>query len=190
MDENNTQAPGLPSANQQNNEITSETHDYAASVLEAEWVECYQAEMPYLVRYLMHCCNEANIDDAADAAHEAFIELLKNWSDVKHRKAWLRTVAFRKMLRSPVKEERLSSALHRDPAAVAATSAHLELHGEEQQVLAAISRLPLTQRQVFALHYDQFSYSEIAEILGMNVDAVRKNMERAKTKMKELLGLA
>ena len=54
----------------------------------------------------------------------------------------------------------------------------------------AISRLPLTQRQVFALYYDQFSYSEIAKILDMNVDAVQKDMERAKTKMKELLGLA
>jgi hypothetical protein len=40
-----------------------------------EWAACYQAEMPYLIRYLLKCFDNADVHDAADAAHSAFAEL-------------------------------------------------------------------------------------------------------------------
>jgi len=41
---------------------------------------------------------------------------------------------------------------------------------------------------VLALIYDEFSYGEIAQIMGISQAAVRKNAERARRRMSELLG--
>ena len=99
--------------------------------------------------------------------------------------AWLRTVAFRQMLRQPA-EYPLDA--HSEPSGLPASSP-LELREQEQQVLAALRQLPLAQRQVTALVYDQFSYREIAEIIGKSEAAVRKNIERALATMREILGV-
>lgn len=66
-------------------------------------------------------------------------------------------------------------------------SARLELAEETQVVLHGLRQLPLLQRQVLALIYDEFSYAEIAQIMGMSQAAVRKNAERARRRMSELL---
>jgi RNA polymerase sigma factor (sigma-70 family) len=67
------------------------------------------------------------------------------------------------------------------------TSARLELREETQAVLHGLRQLPLVQRQVLALIYDEFSYGEIAQIMGISQAAVRKNAERARRRMSELL---
>jgi RNA polymerase sigma-70 factor (ECF subfamily) len=157
--------------------------DSAASALRAEWEACYRAEMPLLVWYLMKCFGDAGMRDAADAAQSAFAELFTQWDKVRSPRAWLRIVAFRQMLRQPV-EYPLDA--HAEPSALPA-SASAELRDQEQEVLAALRRLPLSQRQVMALAYDQFSYREIAEITGKSEATVRKNIERARTAMREAL---
>lgn len=186
-DDASMSVPDIPSPNQPNDSIRNETYDYAADVSQVEWADCYRSEMSYLVRYLMHTFNEASVSDAADAAHEAFGELLSRWKTVGNRRAWLRTVAFRKMLRRPARAEDPLESLQDDPAGAAA-SAYLDLNEEEQAVRTAIGQLPMKQRQVFALHFDGFSYPEIAEILQITEAAARKNMERARATLKELLG--
>jgi RNA polymerase sigma factor (sigma-70 family) len=109
---------------------------------------------------------------------------------VRSPRAWLRTVAFRQMLLQTASSEYPLDAAPRVPAAVLPASARIELREQEQAVLAALRQLPWKQRQVFALVYDEFSYSEIAEIMDMSESAVRKNMERARKKMKEIWGFA
>ena len=123
--------------------------------------------------------------DAADAAQSAFAELFTKWNTVRNPRAWLRTVAFRQMLRQPA-EYPLDA--HSEPPVLPASS-FLELREQERQVLAALRRLPLAQRQVMALAYDQFSYREIAEIIGKSEATVRKNIERARGAMREILGV-
>jgi RNA polymerase sigma factor (sigma-70 family) len=159
-----------------------------ASGSQLEWAECYRTEMPYLIRYLITCFGGADMRDAADAAHTAFAELFIKWNTVHNPRAWLRKVAFRQMLRQPVKGEYSLDALHKEPAVLSA-SAQLELREDEKLVLDALGQLPPTQRRVFALMYDQFSYREIAEIMNISESAVRQNAGRARRRMKELLGL-
>jgi RNA polymerase sigma factor (sigma-70 family) len=144
--------------------------------------------MPYLMRYLITCFDSADIRDAADAAHTAFAELFVKWNTVRNPRAWLRKVAFRQMLRQPVKGEYSLDTPHKEPAVLSA-SAQLELHEDEKLVLDALGQLPHAQRQVFALVYDEFSYREIAEIMNTTEAAVRQNAVRARRRMKELLGL-
>lgn len=165
--------------------IATGKRDSVASRLQAEWEACYRAEMPQLIRYLMKCFGESDMRDAADAAQSAFAELFTKWNTVCSPRTWLRTVAFRQMLRQPAE---YPLDVHLEPAVLSA-SAPLELREQEHQVLAALRELPLAQRQVMALMYDQFSYREIAEIVGKSEATVRKNIERARTAMKELLGV-
>jgi RNA polymerase sigma factor (sigma-70 family) len=188
-DESSATAPDIGSAGQRNHAIAPGQHDSIDSVSKVEWAACYQAEMPYLIRYLLKCFGSADIDDAADAAHSAFLELLTKWDNVRNVRAWLRTVAFREMLRQPARGgyplDSLPSQL-----VVSSASEQLELREQEQTVMAALRKLPLTQRQVLALIYDQFSYREIAEIMNISEAAVRKNAERARARLKEILGLS
>jgi RNA polymerase sigma factor (sigma-70 family) len=164
--------------------IATGKRDTVAGALQAEWEACYRAEMPRLIRYLMKCFGESDMRDAADAAQSAFAELFMKWSTVRTPRAWLRTVAFRQMLRQPPD---YPLDVHSEPSVLPASSA-LELREQEQQVLAALRQLPLAQRQVLALVYDQFSCQEIAEIIGKSEVAVRKNIERARMAMREILG--
>ena len=157
-------------------------------MLQRSWEDLYKAEMPRLVRYLMKCFGDSGMRDAADAAHNAFVELFTNWDTVRSPRAWLRTVAFRQMLRQNASAEYPLDMLRHEPATVPA-SARLEPGEETQAVLGGLRQLPLAQRQVLALIYDQFSYSEIAQIMSISQAAVRKNAERARRRMSELLGI-
>lgn len=185
MDDAHAPAQDIPPASPRIGAIATEKRDSVASTLQAEWEACYRAEMPKLIRYLMKCFGESDMRDAADAAQSAFAELFTKWDTVCSPRAWLRTVAFRQMLRQPAE---YPLDVHLEPSVLPA-SAPLELREQEHQVLAALRQLPLAQRQVMALMYDQFSYREIAEIVGKSEATVRKNIERARTAIKELLGV-
>jgi RNA polymerase sigma factor (sigma-70 family) len=178
-------AQDIPPASPRAGVIATEKRVPAACALQAEWEACYRAEMPQLIRYLMKCFGESDMRDAADAAQSAFAGLFTKWSTVRSPRAWLRTVAFRQMLRQPA-EYPLDA--HSEPSVLPASSA-LELGEQEHQVLAAPRQLPLAQRQVLALVYDQFSCREIAGITGKNEAAVRKDIERARAAMREILGV-
>ena len=185
MDDACPSARDIPPASSRTGVIAAGKRDPVAGALRAEWEACYRAEMPRLIRYLMKCFGESDMRDAADAAQSAFAELFTKWSTVRSPRAWLRTVAFRQMLRQPA-EYPLDA--HPERSVLPASSV-LELREQEQQVLAALRQLPLAQRQVLALVYDQFSCQEIAGIIGKNEAAVRKNIERARAAMREILGL-
>lgn len=152
----------------------------------------YQGEMPYLVRTLMKC--GANEQEAADAAQQAFELLLYKWNTVSNPKAWLRTVSIRQLLPALIIKGRTSSLDGEEenyaPGTSPPVTTHVELREEERMVLGAIRQLPPAQRKVFALSYDGFRSSEIAEILQMNQAAVRQNLARARATLKELLGMA
>lgn len=180
--------PDTPPASTRDNAVDDRHWDSDASVLREEWDACYRAEMPRLIRYLMKCFGDADMRDATDAAQSAFTELFAHWHAVRTPRPWLWTVAFRQMLRQNASPGYPLEALRREPTAAPA-SARLELREETRTVLARLRRLPLAQRQVLALMYDQFSYPEIAQITGTSQDAVRKNAERARRSMKQLPGI-
>jgi RNA polymerase sigma factor (sigma-70 family) len=180
--------PDIPPVTTPNDAIYDQKCDFVVSVVQGEWAACYKAEMPRLIRYLMKCSGDSDMRDAADAAQTAFTELFANWSTVHSPPAWLRKVAFRQMLRQRASAGYPLDALRQEPA-VPPASMRLELREEHQAVLDRLGQLPMAQRQVLALLCDQFSYQEIAEIMNTNEAAVRKNAERARSKMKELLGI-
>ena len=176
--------PDVPAAATRDSAIDDQQCGPVTSVLQKSWEDLYKAEMPRLVRYLVKCFGDSDMRDAADAAHNAFVELFTKWDTVRSPSAWLRTVAFRQMLRQHASAEYPLDVLRREPDTVPA-SARLELGEETQAVLGGLRQLPLAQRQVLALIYDHFSYSEIAQIMSISQAAVRKNAERARRRMSE-----
>jgi RNA polymerase sigma-70 factor (ECF subfamily) len=113
--------------------------------------------------------------------------LFEKWENVIYPEAYLRTVAFRRFHQQrTIYEQPLDS---HDNHGGAAARDPVELEEETRAVLAVLRQLPLTQRQVMALYYDQFTIGEISEILGMTQMAVRQNLKRAREKLKTALGL-
>jgi RNA polymerase sigma-70 factor (ECF subfamily) len=60
---------------------------------------------------------------------------------------------------------------------------------EEQDILVStVLKLPIIYKDVLTLKYVQeYSNLEIAQILGISEPTVRKRLERAKSKMKQIL---
>lgn len=58
---------------------------------------------------------------------------------------------------------------------------------QAQLLLAAVQRLPLGQRQVLTLRLEDFSYSEIAEVLGITESNVAVRLNRAREQLRARL---
>lgn len=182
VDDGSTPAPDIPAVPPK--AVTSGRHDLT-DVSHVEFATFYQAEMPRLVLNLIKCWPSKN--EVEEAAQRAFALLFEQWDSVTYPRAWLRKVAFRSLLSLPVKNE--SPLADHEQLDVLGPSARVEQDEEQDAVLSALHQLPLTQRQVFALHYDEFKTCEIAEILNMKEAAVRQNLARARATLKGLLGL-
>jgi RNA polymerase sigma-70 factor (ECF subfamily) len=146
----------------------------------------YAEHMGRLIRHLMR--QGAEPHEAAEAAQAAFVEAYATWRKIEHPGPWLRRVAFRLLLRQPIREV-LSGELP-DAASPHCPVRNVEIRQEEERVLAALSELSPTQRRVMAWHLDKYKTKEIAEELGITQEAVRKNLERARKQLKQSLGIA
>ena len=58
---------------------------------------------------------------------------------------------------------------------------------QEERLLQAIRRLPITYRQAITLSLEGMSYSEIAEILGVGESNVGVRLNRARNVLREML---
>jgi RNA polymerase sigma-70 factor (ECF subfamily) len=61
-------------------------------------------------------------------------------------------------------------------------------HDRSLRVLTAVQRLPLAYRQVASLILDDFTPAEVAQILGLTVNAVAIRSTRARSMLRALLG--
>ena len=164
-------------------ERVSPSQDDPPMLVEVE--QFYRTEMPRVIRFLMSC--GADVYVAEDAAQHAFMLLYTRWETVHAPAPWVRTVALRQFLRDRrIADEKETLEPAHQPA-VPPASAYVELCEETRAVLAELNQLPVAQRAVFALHYDQFGTSEISEMLKMTEPAVRKNLERARSRLRERL---
>jgi RNA polymerase sigma factor (sigma-70 family) len=150
----------------------------------ADFELIYREEWPRLMRYLL--INGADRNDAEDVAQYAFEQLFYKRETIRDPAAWLRTVAYRRMLQMQARSQRFLEPGHYERYSPPA-SERIERHEEAAAVLVALSRLPAMQRKVAALYYDEFKINEIGEILEMTNAAVRQNLSRARQRLKDQL---
>lgn len=131
---------------------------------------------------VMHIQNYA---DAQDCFQNTFVKLYQKSPDFKdenHLKAWLIRVAINECnsLRRQYKRT-VSLTQHTDSA--------IEFPADKADISWALVRLEPKYRDVLYLRYcEQYTSTEIAQILGQNPNTVRTLLKRGKEKLKQIYG--
>lgn len=132
-----------------------------------------------------------NQSEAEDLAQEAFLQVYNQAHRYQPERASFKTWFFTILLnlcRNAAKKNRVrSSEEFLGETADRDTPSTLLARREQQRVLAkAILKLPPNQRSAFILcHYENFSYAEAAESLGLSVKAIESLLVRAKRTLRE-----
>ena len=126
--------------------------------------------------------------DAEDIVQEVFIRLLrykKTFDSEEHLKAWLLRVTVnccKKQFDSAFRKKTVS--IDRD---VQSTDSY-EMDLPENLIYEAVLRLPADYRStVHLFYYEQYSVSEIAEMLELSESAVKTRLYRSRGMLKEAL---
>ncbi|MEU4233731.1 sigma-70 family RNA polymerase sigma factor [Nonomuraea sp. NPDC026600] len=156
----------------------------------------YEREAPRLMGFVVRLGADPHL--AADVVQACFVTAFRQWGNLREPRAWLRRVAERKLMRlrdrsrpgeDPVAKlpdgEQLLAPGHRSDLVF--PEAALEVGEQADGVRRLIGELPLRQRQVMAWTVDGYSAEETAKHLGMTPVAVRKNLSRARTTLKDKL---
>jgi RNA polymerase sigma-70 factor (ECF subfamily) len=61
------------------------------------------------------------------------------------------------------------------------------LNDQRRHLVKSIQRLPIPQREAIVLCFEGFSYSEMADMLGISANAVMLRCRRAKTSLKSIM---
>ena len=129
--------------------------------------------------------------DAEDIHQEVFIRLFKDstqFKDVEHTKAWLLRVTInccRDLARSSW-QRRVTRVEEFESFVNDIDTLSIEAMVDLAQ---ALERLPEDMRAVIHLYYyEGYSSEEIAECLDVNASTVRTRLERARKKLRTLLG--
>jgi RNA polymerase sigma factor (sigma-70 family) len=145
----------------------------------------YRKHTPSLVAFVMWL--GARAEEAADVAQETMTRAYKDWEEIEHPRAWVRTVASREYCRR-------IAACHDEPFAeipgqllrpgMADTDEAAMLGPEQARVLEVLRLLPDRQRQVMAWIYDGYTPAEIATILNLDGGTVRASLHKARDTLK------
>lgn len=141
--------------------------------------EFYRENYARTYVYSITLCQSPEI--AEESCQQSFLELWKNWENVRFPKTWVSRAVMHNTYRC-VREKNLVG----DPPFSSDSlygQCSLETH---QELLAMLSSLTEIQRRVVALRYlYSFTTAEIAEILELPPSTVRSHLKRGLASLKE-----
>lgn len=127
-----------------------------------------------------------NSFDAEDATQAVFLKLMEKniqFSDTEHEKAWLITAA-RNQCRDIHRQWWRKKVVALNQVEAISTDNY-----ETDPVVDALMQLPSRLRIILYLHYyEGYKLSEIAGMLGLNINTVKTQIRTAKQKLKLELG--
>ncbi len=156
-------------------------------------VRRYQ-KLVYNVVYQMMRSHET----AADLTQETFLKAyraLPSFQTDRSFKPWLLKIASNSAL-NYIRDHKLESSLDEmlevNPASEPASTDDLELMVElrvsQKELADALGELPVRQREIFILRYQQdLKYEDIAEITGNSVSSVKSLLFRARENLRSLM---
>jgi DNA-directed RNA polymerase specialized sigma24 family protein len=162
----------------------------------AEWIRFYDDQYHAVVRFMM--LNGATLDEASDAAQEAFTESWRlmerapgKWQAITGKAGWVRKVALRRHARPPGPRLRpLTVTSGEMPDRAASGPGHAELAAQTQAVVQALRSLGSQARAVMAVELDGFTPAETAAELGITVREVWDLKKTARAALKRHLAAA
>ena len=129
--------------------------------------------------------------DAEDIVQECFLALLRPDCGFDERRTSLRTYLLGAVRNQALKRfrRREDATAEPEPAPDLRSPETHALRSEmESLVERAVRALPDTQREVLILaHYEQLPLAEIAEIVGIDIGAVKSRLQRARGTLRETL---
>ena len=160
----------------------------------AAFIQLYERHRTAIFRFSYRL--SGSVAGAEDIIHDCFLSLIKNPGNFQPDRASLRTYLFSaarnlwlKQLRSSARESAVDEfeenqfiALDKEPLS--------RLLDDELavKVREAVSSLPPLQREALVLfEYDGLALSEIAEIIGTDVGAVKSRLYRARQGLRNIL---
>jgi RNA polymerase sigma-70 factor (ECF subfamily) len=133
-------------------------------------------------------------EDAEDILQETFANVWQarmRWQPQARFSTWLFRIAVNAMLSRFRRASRGGPAftiLDEAPSAESSPSLRLERAEARVRVRAAVDALPEQQRLALTLHcYEECSYLEVGEVLGVSLEAVKSLLFRARQNLKEAL---
>ena len=139
---------------------------------------------------LAYCARRLDRDAAWDAAAEVFVVAWRRFGDMPppdRRRAWLYGVALRvvsNQRRGTARRGRLSARAGGVLSLVTGPEQQVIQHEEERTVLAALSRLRPGDAEILRLSlWEEMHLAEIAEILGVSIDATKQRLSRARKRL-------
>jgi RNA polymerase sigma-70 factor, ECF subfamily len=153
---------------------------------EAAFLQLFDEHHAALFRFAFRLTG--SVADAEDIVQECFLGLMRPSCSYDPNRAPLRTYLFGVVRNQSLKVLRRTALPDREPAHHPSPESEL-LRAELSQVVAsAVTRLPDTQREVLILaHYEQMPLAEIAQILELELGAVKSRLQRARAGLKETL---
>ena len=123
-------------------------------------------------------------EDAEDAAQDVFVIYARRrpvFADETHARAWFLRVAIRRCgkIRTSAWNRRTRELPESLPG---------ETRTDGDVYLAFLSLDALYKTPVYLFYYERFSVGEIARLLSVSEAAVKKRLERARVKLREILG--
>jgi RNA polymerase sigma-70 factor (ECF subfamily) len=141
-----------------------------------------EAEIPYLRRAVRRWCRDPA--DAGDLVQDTLIRALSSahlWEPGTNLRAWLLTIMRNQFFSNVAKNRRTEIAGEALEIAGPGGSGEAESRLILRDVERAVRRLPPKQRSAVLLAgVDGKSYSEVAILMGISVDAVRCHLARAR----------
>ena len=127
-------------------------------------------------------CNEQDAQDAVQDTFCSYMEHVAGFRNREHEKAWLIRVATNRCLDVYRGRNRHPTVQWED------VDRYCEFP-EQSEVLAELMNLPEQLKTVIYLHYiEGYKAAEIAGMLGITLNAVKKRMQRGREKLKLSLG--
>jgi len=124
-----------------------------------------------------------NLSDAEDITQETFVKLLEkkpSFQSTEHEKAWLIRVSIN------LSKDKLKSAYFRNTAPLEGD--FIDITKEDNEIIEAVLMLPLKYRSIVLLYYyEDYSISEVANILNLKDSTVGSQLSRARKLLKPIL---
>lgn len=124
-----------------------------------------------------------NLSDAEDITQEVFIKLLEkrpNFKNGTHEKSWLIRVAIN------LSKDKLKSSYFKNTTSL--EDDFVDTTQEDTDVIQAVLSLPVKYRSiVFLYYYENYSISEISNILNIKESTIGSQLSRGRKLLKSIL---
>jgi RNA polymerase sigma-70 factor (ECF subfamily) len=158
---------------------------------EAAFAELFGRYAPLLVRMMRRQIRIE--DDAVELVQQTFLQVHRarlDFEEGRRLRPWLMTIAFnlkREYFRR--RKRRPEAPLEFEPPGSDPGRRHpVERRADIQRIRAALETLPDGQRDVIVMHwFDELSFPEVAEILGLTVSAVKVRAHRGYQALRKAL---